>query len=108
MLANERKDQALDLPRAPALVEDRRICARMIAHELNNLLLPILTFGSLLADSIQEEEAKRDLDVMVASARKARELVKALLVETDRLDRLAALQTTPPAAGGNPDTEEAT
>src|SRR5258708_11855559 len=98
MLADERKDQALDVPSALALVDERRMCARMIAHELNNLLLPILTFGSLLADSIQEEEAKRDLDVMVASARKARELVKALLVETDRLDRLAAPQTIPPAA----------
>jgi len=61
---------------------------RMIVHQLNNALLPILTLGSLLADSQEEPTVKHDIDAMVASAMKARELVKLLLAETDRLDNL--------------------
>ncbi len=95
MFQHETKDQAVAAPEAVTIAGDRRVCVRSIAHELNNLLLPILTFGSLLADSLQEEEAKHDLSIMVASARKARELVKALLDESDWFEDSAV----PPATG---------
>src|SRR5258705_13714763 len=73
-------------------VYGRPIGIRVIAHQLNNTLVPILTLGSLLADSLQEVETVRDLDLMVVSAKRARALVKMLVAEIDRLDGAAAFR----------------
>src|SRR5258708_37059966 len=62
-------------------VGERPLDVRMIVHQLNNALLPILTLGSLLADSQEEPAVKNEIDAMVASAMKARELVKLPLAE---------------------------
>jgi hypothetical protein len=70
----------------------RPIGLRMIAHQLNNTLVPVLTLGSLLADSLQEAETARDLDLMVVSAKRARALVKMLVAEIDRLEGVAAFR----------------
>ncbi len=80
------RDEKFELADMTAPVGTRQLGIRMIAHQLNNSLLPILTIGSLLADSLQEAETTRDIEIMVASAMKARDLVKLLLVEANRLE----------------------
>jgi hypothetical protein len=79
-------DDKLQMASLTVPVPGRRIGLRMIAHQLNNTLVPILTLGSLLAESLQQGEATRDLDLMVASAIRARELVRLLISEVDRLE----------------------
>jgi hypothetical protein len=61
---------------------------RVIAHQLNNTLVPLLTLSSLLADALHDAETTRDLQQLVASAKRARDLVKLLFAEANRLDRL--------------------
>jgi hypothetical protein len=94
-----RLDEKLHPAGVTAPAGDRHAGIRAIAHQLNNALVAVLALGSLVADSLQDTEAKRDLDQCVASAKKARDLVKLLFAEADRLDGL------PPP--GLPPTDEA-
>jgi len=51
-----------------------------IAHDLNNLLTPILGYGETLVDDFSKDDARRaDLEVIVRAGRRARALVHQLL-----------------------------
>jgi PAS domain S-box-containing protein len=52
-----------------------------LAHELNNMLQPLLTLPELVADALPEDarEAREDLALMQQSAREARDLVSDML-----------------------------
>jgi PAS domain S-box-containing protein len=52
-----------------------------LAHELNNMLQPLLTLPDLVAEALPEtaHEAREDLSLMVQSAREARDLVADML-----------------------------
>src|SRR3954464_23444 len=67
------------------------VCGRpiglgMTAHQLSNTLVPILALGALLADSLQQAETSPDLDLIVASASRARALVSIIVAEINRLE----------------------
>jgi PAS domain S-box-containing protein len=55
-----------------------------LAHELNNMLQPLLALPDLIADALPDTavEARADLAVMLESARDARDLVADMLVYT--------------------------
>lgn len=55
-----------------------------IAHEINNLLQPLLSLPELIADDLPDEasDAREHLDYMAQSARDARDLVSEILVYT--------------------------
>lgn len=74
---------------------------RGIVHQLNNTLVPILTLGSLLSDTLEETEAAGDLNLIVVSAMKARNLVQMLIVEIDRLECGARASLTVPEQVGD-------
>jgi hypothetical protein len=80
------RDEIRDRADAPPASGDHSSGVRAIAHQLNNTLVPLLALGSLLAETLQDAEAKRDMDQWVASAVRARDLVRLLFVEADRLD----------------------
>jgi signal transduction histidine kinase/predicted Fe-S protein YdhL (DUF1289 family) len=66
------------------LVQSAKLAAvgRLVAgvtHELNNPLTSILSFAQLLQDSDLGEEARSDLDKIVAEARRATRIVRGLL-----------------------------
>jgi PAS domain S-box-containing protein len=50
-----------------------------IAHDLNNVLAPILMATELVRDRVEDEEGRRILDVANASARRGADLVKQVL-----------------------------
>ncbi|MCP4129556.1 MAG: HAMP domain-containing protein [bacterium] len=50
-----------------------------IAHEINNPLTGVLTYSSLLAEEIDNESHKEDLDVIVKETLRCREIVKGML-----------------------------
>jgi hypothetical protein len=97
------RNEELDLTDAAGPDGDRQSGVRAIAHQLNNTLVPLLTLGSLLADSLQDAEAKRDMDQWVASAVKARDLVRELFAEAERLDRLAEVDLATPRDETSPE-----
>lgn len=47
-----------------------------IAHDFNNILGAIMGFGELLRSSVEEEQARRDLDELLAFTRRGKELVQ--------------------------------
>jgi signal transduction histidine kinase len=53
-----------------------------VAHELNNLLQPALTFPALVRDRLPAEdtESREDLDMVLDSVRKARDIVRNILL----------------------------
>ena len=53
-----------------------------VAHEINNLLQPALTFTDLIRDRLPPEdlESREDLDLVLESVRKARDIVKNILL----------------------------
>ncbi len=53
-----------------------------VAHEINNLLQPALTFPELVRDRLPPEdiESREDLDMVLDSVRKAREVVRNILL----------------------------
>ncbi len=56
-----------------------------VAHDLNNLLTPILGFGEMLTHELSEEDQRRGLAVeIVQAALRARELVRQLLAFSRR------------------------
>ena len=51
-----------------------------VAHDLNNLLIPILGFGGLLLDDLQEEDPHREfVRQIIQAAEKSRDLVRQLM-----------------------------
>jgi PAS domain S-box-containing protein len=52
-----------------------------LAHELNNMLQPLITLPDLIAASLPEDaaEAREDLDILLENARAARDLVSDML-----------------------------
>jgi hypothetical protein len=50
-----------------------------IAHDLNNMLVPALTLGALLVESLPHGEARNDASEILAATSRARELVQQLL-----------------------------
>ncbi len=50
-----------------------------VAHEINNLLQPILTFSRLAADRATTERDREAMQTILASARQARDIVKTVL-----------------------------
>jgi signal transduction histidine kinase len=63
-----------------------------IAHELNNLLQPAITFPALVRDRLPAEdiESREDLDTVLDGARKAREIVRNILLYARRQDAVLA------------------
>ena len=51
-----------------------------IAHDLNNILAPILLAGPMLSQEIQDEENRGLIDMMTSTARRGAELVKQILL----------------------------
>lgn len=53
-----------------------------VAHEINNLLQPALTFADLMRDRLPADdiEGREDLDLVLTSVRKAREIVRNILL----------------------------
>ena len=53
-----------------------------VAHEINNLLQPALSFPELVRDRLppEDEESRADLDLVIDSVRKAREVVRSVLL----------------------------
>jgi len=53
-----------------------------VAHEINNLLQPVITFPDLIAERLPpgDTESREDLATMLDSARKAREIVRNILL----------------------------
>ena len=53
-----------------------------VAHEINNLLQPALTFADLMRDRLPEDdiEGREDLNLVLDSVRKAREIVRNILL----------------------------
>ena len=51
-----------------------------IAHDLNNILAPILMVGPLLRDALASEEHRSVLDMVVKSAQRGADIVKQLLL----------------------------
>ncbi|MFY7776758.1 MAG: PAS domain-containing sensor histidine kinase [Elstera sp.] len=50
-----------------------------VAHEINNLLQPILTFSRLAADRADNERDREAMQTVLASARQARDIVRTVL-----------------------------
>lgn len=50
-----------------------------VAHDLNNLLQPILGYADMLRNRLQDEEARADLDEIVTAGLRGRELTRQLL-----------------------------
>ena len=74
----EQKQIEAQLLRAQRL-ENIGVLAGGIAHDLNNVLGPILVVGHLLRDKLPNEENRRMLDTATASARRGAEMVKQIL-----------------------------
>jgi len=56
-----------------------------VAHDLNNLLAPILGYGEMLLDDFSEEDArKEDMGEIVKAGKRARDLVRQLLALSRR------------------------
>jgi len=53
-----------------------------VAHEINNLLQPALTFADLMRDRLPADdvEGREDLELVLSSVRKAREIVRNILL----------------------------
>ena len=60
-------------------LENIGVLAGGIAHDLNNVLGPILVVGYLLRDKLPNEESRRMLDTATTSARRGAEMVKQIL-----------------------------
>lgn len=60
-------------------LENIGVLAGGIAHDLNNVLGPILVVGYLLRDKLPNEESRRMLDTATASAKRGAEMVKQIL-----------------------------
>ena len=50
-----------------------------VVHKLNNLLLPILTLGTLIGDAAADEGIRRDAETIVRCAEEARLLLAELM-----------------------------
>src|SRR2546421_9257611 len=74
----ERKQIEAQLFRAQRM-ENIGALAGGIAHDLNNVLGPILMVGDLLRDELASEESKKMLDTATASAQRGAEMVKQIL-----------------------------
>ena len=74
----ERKQIEAQLLRAQRM-ENIGALAGGIAHDLNNVLGPILMVGELLRDELASEESKKMLDTATASAQRGAEMVKQIL-----------------------------
>src|SRR6185369_16049123 len=74
----EKKQIESQLLRAQRL-ENIGVLAGGIAHDLNNVLGPILVVGYLLRDKLPTPEDRRMLDTATASARRGAEMVKQIL-----------------------------
>jgi signal transduction histidine kinase len=59
-----------------------------IAHEINNLLQPALTFPELICDRLPADdlESREDLDMILASAKQARDIVRGILLYARKQD----------------------
>lgn len=59
-----------------------------VAHEINNLLQPALTFPELVRDRLpaEDQESREDLDLVLDSVRRAREIVKNILTFARKQD----------------------
>ena len=55
-----------------------------IAHDLNNLLAPVIGFCELLLEDIEEEEHRESLNEMLSAGFKARDLIQQLLAFSRR------------------------
>src|SRR5438094_10384344 len=74
----EKKQIEAQLLRAQRL-ENIGVLAGGIAHDLNNVLGPILVVGYLLRDKLPSDEDRRMLDTAAASAQRGAEMVKQIL-----------------------------
>src|SRR5437867_6087449 len=74
----EKKQIEAQLLRAQRL-ENIGVLAGGIAHDLNNVLGPILVVGHLLRDKLPSDEDRRMLDTAAASAQRGAEMVKQIL-----------------------------
>src|SRR5438552_3151363 len=74
----DRKQIESQLLRAQRL-ENIGVLAGGIAHDLNNVLGPILVVGYLLRDKLPSDEDRRMLDTAAASAQRGAEMVKQIL-----------------------------
>jgi two-component system, cell cycle sensor histidine kinase and response regulator CckA len=74
----ERKQIEAQLMRAQRM-ENIGALAGGIAHDLNNVLGPILVVGHLLRDKLPNQEDRKILDTATASARRGGEMVKQIL-----------------------------
>src|SRR5438477_4418737 len=74
----EKRQIESQLLRAQRL-ENIGVLAGGIAHDLNNVLGPILVVGYLLRDKLPSEESRKMLDTATASAQRGAEMVKQIL-----------------------------
>jgi nitrogen-specific signal transduction histidine kinase len=52
--------------------------ARCVGHEINNLLVPIITLAALIEDAAADEQTRRDARTIQQSARRIAELLDGL------------------------------
>jgi len=60
-------------------MENLGMLAAGIAHDLNNILAPILIAGSMLKPAVQDDKQKRMLDILQSSAERGAQIVRQIL-----------------------------